>query len=104
MDPSDAHDMYIRLPFTFPVQMLTELIDASTGVDGTATPRPATRLRPRSGVRDQPGAGSSLAMVRGGCDGVGVAVWVVPEDGGLVALPWRSWEPKYSISGLSRAH
>jgi hypothetical protein len=30
MDPSGAHDMYIRLPFTFPVQMLTELIDAST--------------------------------------------------------------------------
>jgi hypothetical protein len=30
MDPSGAHDMYLRLPFTFPVQMLTELIDAST--------------------------------------------------------------------------
>jgi hypothetical protein len=64
MDPSGApRYAYIHLPFTFPVQMLTE-----------------------------------LAMVRGGCDGVGVAAWGGSEEGGPEALPWRSWGSR--ISGL----
>jgi len=27
MDPSGAHDSYLRLPFTFPVDVLTELVE-----------------------------------------------------------------------------